>query len=245
MFIYVTVRLFPKKVELQQLMKHYDLDGDGQISYYEFIKGMREPLNERKQKVVDLAYSQLDRFGAGFIKVSEMRVRYDASKHPEVTSGKKRADQITEAFLASFEGYASGQISKAEWNEYYMDLAMTVPSDEYFVKAVEQAWTLAEDEQSTIFVDKVKQIISMMRTRLRVLSNQNEEEYKLRQIFKNFDTNASGNISIEELAAMLAKLGIMVERKYIVAVMRHVDSNQNGMIEFEEFANLLLYDPYK
>lgn len=126
-----------------------------------------------------------------------------------------------------------------------MDLAMAIPSDEYFVKAVEQTWTLAEDEQSTIFADKVYQIISMMRTRLRVLSNQNEEEFKLRQIFKNFDTNTSGNISIEELAAMLAKLGIMVERKYIVAVLRHIDSNKNGMIEFEEFANLLIYDPYK
>jgi Ca2+-binding EF-hand superfamily protein len=55
----------------------------------------------------------------------------------------------------------------------------------------------------------------MVRQRLRTLSNNTEEEYKLRQIFKQFDLNNSGTITIEELAAMLAKLGIQVERKYI------------------------------
>lgn len=58
-----------------------------------------------------------------------------------------------------------------------------------------------------------------------MLSNQSEEEFKLKQIFKTFDLNNSGNITIEELAAMLAKLGIYVERKYIVAMMRLLDTN--------------------
>lgn len=35
------VRLFPKKVELQALMKYYDMDGDGNITYNEFIRGLR------------------------------------------------------------------------------------------------------------------------------------------------------------------------------------------------------------
>ena len=34
-------RIFPKKVELQALMKHYDVDGDGNITYEEFIRGLR------------------------------------------------------------------------------------------------------------------------------------------------------------------------------------------------------------
>lgn len=44
---------------------------------------------------------------------------------------------------------------------------------------------------------------------------------------------------------MLAKLGIQVERKYIEAMLKKLDTNHNGMIEFEEFANMVLYDPYK
>lgn len=85
----------------------------------------------------------------------------------------------------------------------------------------------------------------MMRQRLRTLSNGTEEEFKLRQIFKSFDLNSSGNITIEELAAMLAKLGIQIDRKYINGTLRAMDLNGNGVIEFEEFANLIIFDPYK
>jgi Ca2+-binding EF-hand superfamily protein len=85
----------------------------------------------------------------------------------------------------------------------------------------------------------------MMRQRLLVLSNNSQEEYILRKIFKDFDLNQSGSITLDELTAMLAKLGISVERKYIQAMLRELDSNKTGMLEFEEFATFLLYDPYK
>ncbi len=55
----------------------------------------------------------------------------------------------------------------------------------------------------------------MLRQRLITLSKNSYEEFTLRQIFKQFDFNHSGTITIDELAAMLAKLGIMVDRKYI------------------------------
>jgi Ca2+-binding EF-hand superfamily protein len=44
---------------------------------------------------------------------------------------------------------------------------------------------------------------------------------------------------------MLAKLGIQIERKFIQGLLRALDLNNNGMIEFEEFATLVIYDPYK
>jgi Ca2+-binding EF-hand superfamily protein len=37
----LSYRLFPKKVELQALMKYYDVDGDGNVSYEEFLSGLR------------------------------------------------------------------------------------------------------------------------------------------------------------------------------------------------------------
>lgn len=67
----------------------------------------------------------------------------------------------------------------------------------------------------------------------------------LRKIFKDFDLNQSGAITLDELTAMLAKLGISVERKYISAMLRELDTNKSGQLEFEEFSTFLLYDPYK
>jgi Ca2+-binding EF-hand superfamily protein len=37
----IRYRLFPKKTDLQALMKYYDIDGDGNINYEEFIRGLR------------------------------------------------------------------------------------------------------------------------------------------------------------------------------------------------------------
>ena len=38
---YLFFSLFPKKIELQALIKYYDADGSGAISYDEFINGLR------------------------------------------------------------------------------------------------------------------------------------------------------------------------------------------------------------
>lgn len=43
---------------------------------------------------------------------------------------------------------------------------------------------------------------------------------------------------------MMVKLQISVERKYISAMLKKFDRNQNGVIEFEEFVAFLIKDPY-
>jgi Ca2+-binding EF-hand superfamily protein len=44
-------------------MKYYDIDGDGNISYDEFVRGLREPLTERRRKIVEKAFKILDKDG--------------------------------------------------------------------------------------------------------------------------------------------------------------------------------------
>jgi Ca2+-binding EF-hand superfamily protein len=49
-----------KKVELQALMKFYDINGDGLISYDEFLNGLRIELSPRRAKMVEKVLQQLD-----------------------------------------------------------------------------------------------------------------------------------------------------------------------------------------
>lgn len=67
----------------------------------------------------------------------------------------------------------------------------------------------------------------------------------MRNIFNEFDLNQNGIITLNELAALLAKLEISAERKYLTALMTHLDVNRSGGLEFEEFATFVIYDPYK
>jgi len=100
---------------------------------------------------------------------------------------------------------------------------MSVPSEDYFVQLLESTWGCSEDSDSKLFKDQIMRVIGLMRNRLIGISNSSQEEYVLRKIFNDFDTNKSGNLTLDELAALAAKLGVSVERKYLQGIMRAVD----------------------
>ena len=52
-------------------------------------------------------------------------------------------------------------------------------------------------------------------------------------------------LTMDEMAALLAKLEISVERKYLSAIISALDSNGSGAVEFDEFKTFIIYDPYK
>ena len=122
---------------------------------------------------------------------------------------------------------------------------MSLPSDDYFVQLMESVWGIMEDENSDANNDYIKEIVKLIRQKLLSMSGESSEEYILRKIFNYFDVNESGNITIDELAGMIAKLQISVERKYLFGVMKRIDSDNNGSIEFNEFLNFIIMDPYK
>lgn len=111
--------------------------------------------------------------------------------------------------MNSFDGMRGnndGVVTKQEWTDYYTDLAVSTPSDDYFVVMMEQSWGMAEDEADAPFKDQVRQYVALLRQRLVTVSNGSQEEYKLRQIFNEFDANQSGMLTVDEIAALMAKL---------------------------------------
>lgn len=65
-------RLFPKKVDLQALMKYYDVDGDGSITYEEFLNGLRDELTQRRYLMVEKAWNIMDKDNSGKITVTDI-----------------------------------------------------------------------------------------------------------------------------------------------------------------------------
>ena len=122
------------------------------------------------------------------------------------------------------KGNNDGKITKQEFADYYTDLAVSCPTEDYFCVMMEQTWGLAEDSSSEDFQTTLRHIVAMLRQRLLTLSNGQQEEFKLRQIFAEFDANGNGVVTMDELAAMLAALGISVERRYLVALLNHLDT---------------------
>jgi Ca2+-binding EF-hand superfamily protein len=165
----------------------------------------------------------------------------------EVTSTyQSQNGESVAQFISNFENaQKNGWIGKQEFFDYYTDLSMTFTHDEQFIHFVETTWGLNEDEEAGVFKEQIGYITNALRLKLRTMANESSEEFVLRNIFKDFDLDRSGNLTMTEFGGIFHKLAIQCEPKYVKAIFRKFDTNKNGLIEFEEFANWMIYDAYK
>ena len=80
------------EIEVTQIVKHFDTNKDGQLSFDEFLRAIRGQLNERRLDMVHQAYRVLDKDGSGQVTIEDIKIAYDVSFHPDFQSGRKTAD---------------------------------------------------------------------------------------------------------------------------------------------------------
>mmetsp|Transcript_12643 Transcript_12643/g.23060 ORF Transcript_12643/g.23060 Transcript_12643/m.23060 type:complete len:2081 (+) Transcript_12643:183-6425(+) len=134
--------------DLHKVFDHFDADGGGSVSYEEFIQGVRDPLSERRINLINMAFDIIDKDGSGVIEAHEVAGSYDASKHPEVISGKKTAKQVLEEFLNTFDvgGIVDGAVTKQEFTNYYHNISASIFNEDYFELMIRNAWHISGGE---------------------------------------------------------------------------------------------------
>ena len=95
----------------------------------------------------------MDTDGSGQLTIGDIAGIYDVSMNPEFLEGRKTRDEILADFLNNFDGARGnndGVVTRQEWDDYYTDLSMSTPSDEYFVRMMESTWQVPEEENSAV-----------------------------------------------------------------------------------------------
>ena len=126
--------------EFGRLFSAFDRDGSGEVSYDEFLRAVRGPMNQFRISLVHQAFRKLDKDGSGTIEMNDIKGVYDAKNHPDVKDGKKTEEDILGDFLETFEMHHNisdksrmdHKISVEELEEYYNNVSMSIDDDKYF-----------------------------------------------------------------------------------------------------------------
>lgn len=240
--------IFPTKVHLQTLMKSFGQDGC--LSVDAFMAAIRPALSARRAAVVKAAWDRIDVQGAGCVPVDRLSECYDVSRNQDFIDGSLTKEQIFEQFKEglSYNGQAVKEVRcECEWRFYQEDLALTIVEDEYFVSMTEAVWGVVEDATATVTKQEVEHVVSLIRKRCRDLSSVNQsQEAVLRAIYREVDGPArSGELTADMLAEVIKRMQILVDARFLVALMKPFDREGSGCIEFEELVGYLMEKPYK
>ena len=124
------------------------------LDFYSFMRTYKKELNEYKLNIVEEVFSKIDIKGTNKINLNELKMKYDASRHPDVLNGKFSEDQKIMEFLDCFElCYNILKLDsemKSEENKDYVDFEMFAnfyeyvsfiyPKDKDFEYVIKSTW---------------------------------------------------------------------------------------------------------
>jgi Ca2+-binding EF-hand superfamily protein len=101
--------------------------------------------------MVEKAFGIMDVNQNGVINYDDLKDVYDVSCNKDFIEGRKSKEQILDEFIDTFEGSQGkkdGTVTHDEWVDYYTDLSMSLPSDDYFCQMMESVWGICEQEET-------------------------------------------------------------------------------------------------
>lgn len=113
----------------------------------EFLIGIRGDLNDRRKKLVRMAFDRLDKDKSGSVTVDELMEVYDVSWNPEVKAGKKTPKEAMKDFMAQWDRLdQDGVVTPEEFEDYYKEVSASIDGDDYFELMIRNAWRIAGGE---------------------------------------------------------------------------------------------------
>lgn len=125
------------KTEIDELARILDRDGNGMISYDEFIYHLAPPMNARRIDIVNKAYNSIDKNNDGHITIEDIK-----KINPDNGTRRTSAQAFFDNFTRCFDKNGNGSITREEFIDYYRDISPSIDNDEYFETMLKNAWRI-------------------------------------------------------------------------------------------------------
>ena len=84
---------------------------------------------------------------------------------------------------------------------------------------------VTEDDRFVVPIERVNQLMHQLRSKLILKSNKSIEEYTLRNIFRSFDMNSNGVLSVSEVRGLASALGVQATDSELNALFVRLNKN--------------------
>ena len=133
------------------IFSQFDINGDGQINYIDFINTLIGKMNSFRFQIVTQVFNSLDINNNGFININDMKKYYNVKNHPDVINGRRSAPEVEAEFLDNIDYHfqllrtnklGNGEITFQDFSEYYDIISMSIHSDVLFQNILVNVWDL-------------------------------------------------------------------------------------------------------
>ena len=228
-------------------MLFYDLNGDGEIDYSEFLTAFKVPLNDFKKQLIKTAFDSLDTNQNGLIEPNEL-LRFEGLSDLDIVCGNKTKESHLEDWKKIVDTNEDGLISIKEFEDYYLDLSQILTSDSHFKQHIENTWGFkwgsGSQQTAELTLVEAKRNYHQMRDLILKMLKGTTDEFKLRQLFASYDIHKSRLLSVNQIAMIRKRLGLEdLDNATLRKLFHLIDKDESGFVEYPEFEQFLLKEP--
>ncbi|XP_048259366.1 calmodulin-like protein 12 [Haliotis rufescens] len=209
--------------EFREAFSLFDRDGDGKITSKELgvtIRSLGGAITDAELQVMT---DEVDQTKKGLLDFPDF-LTYMA----RALKGQESEEELLEAF-AVFDKDQNGYISAAELRHVMTNLGERLTDDE-----VEEMIREADMDGNGLIKYQYQILWCLVVARM---SEKQKAEYQ--EAFDLFDKDGDGTITTAELGDVIRSLGGEVTESQLADIVKEVDTNKNGKIEFIEFATMM------
>ena len=140
------------KNQINQIFNLFDNNRKGEIDYEIFTQNLIGDMNDYRKNIVKKIFQNLDVNNENIINLMDVRLCYNASRHPQVLSGKNTEQEKLSEFLDSIDYHfnllnqnrveGDEKVSLEEFLDYYNIISFLIEKDEDFNEMMCNVWGL-------------------------------------------------------------------------------------------------------
>jgi Ca2+-binding EF-hand superfamily protein len=224
--------LFPSIPDLQALYKNFQTS-DGKFHYVDFVRAMRPTLSTRAGDAVDAAFNLVAEGDA--VPVAKIGQCFRPEAAPLYRAGSQTAEEAQSEFKTLFCVHAQLEtdeetVSRQAWHEFYQDVRLCLPDDDYLVQQLEASWGIAEKGRKAT-KSEIDAVILQLRSALTQRSIGLKDEVNMRKFMRQYNT--SDRVSPEELYELMLFVGVDASPALAAAIVERIDLDKSGSVDLQ------------